>query len=94
MSRKAIILEFEYVIEAILRIVRRTIDGMEEKGMVLKRRLNLSDFVFVFMNLKFENMEMFEMGKKQRVSKEGVLEGFRQEMENYFNRISCGSLDF
>jgi hypothetical protein len=67
---------------------------MEEKGMVLKRRLSLSDFVFVFMNLKLENLEMFEMGGKQRLRKEEVLEGFRQEMENYFNRISCGSLDF
>ncbi len=42
--------------------------------MVLKRRLSLSDFVFVFMNLKFENLEMFEIGEKQRLNKEVVLE--------------------
>jgi hypothetical protein len=62
--------------------------------MVLKRKLSLNDMVFVFMNLKFENMEMFEMGMRQKMDKELVLEGFRQEIENYFNRISCGSLDY
>jgi hypothetical protein len=62
--------------------------------MVLKRKLNLSDFVFVFSNLKFENLEMFELGGRGdvKVKKEEMVEGFRQEVENYCNRISCGSL--
>ncbi len=61
---------------------------------MLKRKLNLSDFVFVFSNLKFENLEMFELGGRGdvKVKKEEMVEGFRLEVENYCNRISCGSL--
>lgn len=33
------------------------------------------------------------MGNTQKLNKEKVLEEFRQEVENYFNRISSGSLD-
>ncbi len=30
-------------------------------GMVLKQRISLGDFVFVFKDLKFENVEMFSL---------------------------------
>jgi hypothetical protein len=82
------------VVDAVLRIVRKTINLMEERGMVLKRKLSLSDFVFVFTNLKFENLEMFEIGTRPKVEKDETLDGFRQEIESYCNRISCGSLEF
>ena len=85
--------EFECVVDVILRIVKKMIDLFEEIGMILKRKFTLNDFVFVFLNLKFENLEMFEMGNRQKLDKERVIEEFRQEIENYFNRISCGSLD-
>lgn len=92
--KKILRLEFEYVVESIMRIVRKTVDVFEEKGMVLARSMGLGDFVFVFLNLKFENLEMFELGSRQKLNKEGVLDDLKQEIENYFNRISCGSLDF
>ena len=40
----------------ILRIVKKMIDLFEERGMILKRKFTLNDFVFVFLNLKFENL--------------------------------------
>lgn len=33
----------------------------------------MNDFVYVFMNLKFENMEMFEIGSQQKVDMKEVL---------------------
>lgn len=63
-------------------------------GMILKRKINLNDFVFVFLNLKFENLQMFELGNEQKLDKERVFDEFKQQVQNYFNRISCGTLNF
>ena len=61
--------EFHDVICSIETIIRVMLINLEQERIFLKRKITLNDLVFVFLNLKFENMEMFEIGTNQHLDK-------------------------